>query len=139
VAGQTGERGVKRTEILEPLVTEDGQLVFDRRRAIEHLEDMLSTLIAVGGSVRIVSDRVLVGKLPADAAGFREPIGQTVGLVVEYSTQAPLHHESLTLYMLGSLDDGAPAGPSLADEMAAGGDEPDEELEQDETGQGEEG
>jgi hypothetical protein len=144
VAGQTGERAAKRTEIIEPLVTEDGRLVFDRDRASEFLGDIVSTLIAVGGSVRIVSDRVLMGKLPEDGDGRREPVGQTVGLVVEYTTQGPLHKESLTLHLVGSMYEeqaaaAPPQGPSLAEAMAGAtaDEEPVDapELEDDETGQ----
>jgi hypothetical protein len=135
VAGQTGERAPKRTEIIEPLVTEDGRLVFDRDRASDYLGDIVSTLLTVGGQVRIVADRVLLGLLPEDGEGRREPVGQTVGIVVEYTTQGPLHKQSLTLRMVSDMFE-EQAGPraepqapdvSLADAMAAGGDEDDED------------
>jgi hypothetical protein len=137
VAGQTGERAPKRTEIIEPLVTEDGRLVFDRDRAADYLGDVVSTLLTVGGQVRIVADRVLVGLLPEDGEGRREPVGQTVGIVVEYTTQGPLHKQSLTLRLVSDmLEEQAaprpePAGESLAAAMADGGDDGGEDEDDD--------
>jgi hypothetical protein len=117
----------KRTEIIEPIVTEDGELVFNIDRARDYLDHLLSTLLVVGGAVRIVSDRVLIGKLPPDGAGRREPMGATVGLIIEWTAAAPLHDVSATMDLLARSgadedeeeEESEPA-PALMDELAEG-------------------
>jgi hypothetical protein len=119
VAGETGS--AKRTEIIEPVVTDDGRMVFDMDRAEAHLGHLLSTLLVVGGSARIIADRVKVGSLPPDGGGRREPLGMTVGLVVEWTAAAPLHEVSATLELLSRGEEPEPElAPALTDELAAG-------------------
>lgn len=129
----------KRTEIIEPLITEDGEMFFNTDRARDYLEHLLSTLLVVGGSARIVADRVLIGKLPPDGSGRREPMGATVGLVIEWSAAGPLHERSATLDLLArSGDDEEPEEPPapLLDELADGLGDEEQDDDEDEAREG---
>lgn len=122
--------GAKRTYIIEPLVDgESGEIVQNRPKAQQILDDLLGTVWTVGGSIRVAADRVLVGELPPETEGGRaEPLGETVGLIIEYSASAPLHRSSLTEALLDRALSGDDRAERTPLEQALGEDGHDEEL-----------
>jgi hypothetical protein len=123
---------VKRTYIIEAILDPDtGEVVQDLARAERVVFQLLNSLWAVGGSVRIAADRVKVGELPAPDGGRKEPLGETVGLVIEYHVNTPLNRESLTAHLADQAylavepeEEPAPAAAPVEPEPEA--DEPDD-------------
>lgn len=93
---------VKRTYVLEgEFDAESGEIVQPRARAQQLVDDFMSSGWSVGGAIRIVFDRVKVGELaPAEKGGPREPLAETVGVVIEYQANTPLNAESMTARLL---------------------------------------
>jgi hypothetical protein len=120
--------GLKRTYVVEAGMDPDtGGVAQDREKVNQIVSDLLGSLWTVGGAVRIVADRVHVGDLPPDSAGGRpEPLGETVGMVIEYQASTPLNKASLTARL---LDEAMPELPAeLVDEPAARADDAFEEA-----------
>lgn len=122
----------KRVYILEPVATDRGPEapVAEARR---RLDDMLGTMLVMGGDVHIYSDRVKIGEIPGgkvpcqkcDATGARdygdgpeecracggagekdgppEIIGETVGFVIEWHNVPRLRDDSLTARMMDTV------------------------------------
>jgi hypothetical protein len=108
---------VKRTIIIEPGVDPDtGEVYLRLPEALARLERLMGTLAEVGGQLRVVADRVKTGELPGSPRA--DVLGETVGFVIEYDSQAPLHKRSLTQHMMdmAALDDDAPRAAAPAEE-----------------------
>lgn len=110
---------MKRTFIIEPQLDENGELIQQRGKAELITLDLLNFLWSGGGSIRIVADRVKLGVLPGPD---REPLADTVGLVIEFDAAVPMHKESFTEALLNAAfsdDDGEPAAPAPLSEAVA--------------------
>lgn len=81
----------KRTWVIEPIIDEQGDQVVDERKLEDLLGRLIGTLIATGGLVEIVADRVKIGELPDG-----EPLAETLGFVVKWRTIPVLHERSMT-------------------------------------------
>lgn len=117
---------VKRTYVLDGVIGEDGEVVQPRARAQQIVDDFMSAGWSVGGAIRIVFDRVKVGELPPTAPGApREPLAETVGVVIEYQANTPLNGESMTARLLERAyaeeeePAAAPVAGGLGDELEA--------------------
>lgn len=89
----------KRTWVIEPLRhPETGEQVVDEQRLEDLLGQLIATLIAVGGLVEIVADRVKVGTLPDG-----EPLAETLGFVVKWRTIPVLHARSMTAGLMDAV------------------------------------
>lgn len=110
---------VKRTYVLGAQLDPDtGEIVQPEAQVEAIVLKMLAAGWVVGGAIRIVFDRVLVGELaPATPGGPREPLGETVGAVIEYQANTPLNRESMTQKLL----DGAYPDEEEGEAAAAGG------------------
>lgn len=115
MSAQTGAQlppKVKRTFILEPRVV-DGAYEPPRELLNTTLGDLIGAGWAIGGIIRIVFDRIEIATLEGG-----EPLGQTVGAVVEYEARAPLHDSPMTIALLdrAKFPDVPDAGPIEPDD-----------------------
>jgi hypothetical protein len=113
--GNVQQPKVKRTIVLEPLLGDDGRIVKQRAEAEEAILDLLGSLWTVGGILRIVADRVKIGDLPGTETSSPEPLGETVGLIIEYQANTALNKASVTAALMDSVHEGnEPASPAPA-------------------------
>lgn len=89
-------RAGERTVLIEPLYDEDGLMAADRARAAEVVNDLLGALLALGGRLEVLADRVKLGELPGAHDGKPTILAETVGLIVRYTPSAPLNEHSVT-------------------------------------------
>lgn len=88
----------RRTYIIEPEHDEQGAPVLDEAALWTLLQQLIPTLIAVGGKIEIVADRVKIGELPPEPGkdGPGEPLAQTLGFLVNWRTVPKLEASPLT-------------------------------------------
>lgn len=92
-------KSASRTIILEPDTGESGEWVAPEQRFWEQLRYLYGVLMAVGGKVEIVADRVKLGEIPGEG-GQPEPLAETVGFVIAWRTIPKLNERPMTVLAL---------------------------------------
>lgn len=99
----------RRTFIIEPVAGEDGVPGVDEESLWKLLQQLVPTLIAIGGKVTIVADRVKLGDLPEEG-GQREPIAETVGFLTRWEAVPKLREQPLTSTLMDVVLSGDEVG-----------------------------
>jgi hypothetical protein len=116
-------RAGERTIIIEPLLTELGEMVADEARLDGVLRNLAGTLTEVGGRIEVMADRVKIGEIPGAHNGKPTLLAETVGYVVRYSPSAPVNESSITrnAMAVARQDDEPEPEPEVGVEAALAG------------------